>query len=258
MWSNMWSGGFFDHLGLRGKCLHRRRIKGLRSRYFPARRRSDPLPNQARYQLRYTRIFTFLHDTTENGKNKDFSVCGHLCGQSRFLCRFQQPGKVPRTQVSQGFAAFRPALSRIPPRHTQSKRATNCANSGYEIQTDPTAGCSNSGVCLQMATPQNPTAVHVACRKRTECRRKTILYFTEICRKVKSYIEEAPCPYGHGALILATAAAIAAAAAVAAAPTAAAAAAPDDDQQNDDPAAVPAASATVITAHIGTSYEIEM
>lgn len=110
-----------------------------------------------------------------------------------------------------------------------------------------------------MATPQNLTAVHVACRKRTECRRKTILYFTEICRKVKSYIEEAPCPYGHGALILATAAAIAATAVVAAtaAPTATAAA-PDDDQQNDDPAAVPAASATVITAHIGTSYEIEM
>ena len=110
----------------------------------------------------------------------------------------------------------------------------------------------------KMTTPQNLTAVHVACRKRTECRRKTILYFTEICRKVKSYIEEAPCPYGHGALILATAAAIAATAVVAAAPTAAAAAAPDDDQQNDDPAAVPAASATVITAHIGTSYEIEM
>ena len=110
----------------------------------------------------------------------------------------------------------------------------------------------------KMTTPQNLTAVHAACRKRTECRRKTILYFTEICRKVKSYIEEAPCPYGHGALILATAAAIAATAVVAAAPTAAAAAAPDDDQQNDDPAAVPAASATVITAHIGTSYEIEM
>ena len=44
----------------------------------------------------------------------------------------------------------------------------------------------------------------------------------------------------------------------AAAAVAVAAAAPDDDQQNDDPAAVPAASATVITAHIGTSYEIEM
>ena len=46
------------------------------------------VPNQARYQLRYTRIFTFLHDTTENGKNKDFSVCGHLCGQSRFCAAF--------------------------------------------------------------------------------------------------------------------------------------------------------------------------
>ena len=174
------------------------------------------------------------------------------------LCRFRQSGETPQTQESQGFAVFRLAPSRIQPRRSQIKRATNCANPGYEIQTDPTAGCSNSGVCLQMATPQNLTAVHVACRKRTECRRKTILYFTEICRKVKSYIEEAPCPYGHGALILATAAAIAAAAVVAAAPTAAAAAAPDDDQQNDDPAAVPAASATVITAHIGTSYEIEM
>ena len=175
------------------------------------------------------------------------------------LCRFRQPREIPQTQVSQGFTAFRLALSRIPPRHSQSMCATNCANPGYEIQTDPTAECSNSGVCLQMATPQNLTAVHVACRKRTECRRKTILYFTEICRKVKSYIEEAPCPYGHGALILATAAAIAATAVVAAAaaPTATAAA-PDDDQQNDDPAAVPAASATVITAHIGTSYEIEM
>ena len=32
---------------------------------------------------------------------------------------------------------------------SQSKRATNCANPGYEIQTDPTAGCSNSRVCLQ-------------------------------------------------------------------------------------------------------------
>ena len=52
MWSNMWSGSFFDHLDLRGKCLHRRRIKGLRSRYFPARRRSILLPN-------IVRLFTF-------------------------------------------------------------------------------------------------------------------------------------------------------------------------------------------------------
>ena len=46
------------------------------------------LPNQARYQLRYTRIFNFCHDTTANGKNKDSSVCSHLCGQSRFCAAF--------------------------------------------------------------------------------------------------------------------------------------------------------------------------
>ena len=46
------------------------------------------LPNQARYQLRYTRIFNFCHDTTARGKNKVFSVCGHLCGQSRFCAVF--------------------------------------------------------------------------------------------------------------------------------------------------------------------------
>ena len=35
----------------------------------------------------------FCHDTTESGKNKDFSVCGHLCGQSRFYAVFNDWGK---------------------------------------------------------------------------------------------------------------------------------------------------------------------
>ena len=46
------------------------------------------LPNQARYQLRYTRIFNFCHYTTAEGKIKDFSVCGHSCGQNRFCAVF--------------------------------------------------------------------------------------------------------------------------------------------------------------------------
>ena len=33
------------------------------------------------------------HDTTANGKNKVFSVCGHLCGQSRFYAVFGNRGK---------------------------------------------------------------------------------------------------------------------------------------------------------------------
>ena len=44
-----------------------------------------------------------------------------------FLCRFRQSRKVPQTQVSRGFASFRLTLSRIQPRHSQSRRATNCA-----------------------------------------------------------------------------------------------------------------------------------
>ena len=35
----------------------------------------------------------FCHDTTANGKNKVFSVCGHLCGQSRFYAVFNDWGK---------------------------------------------------------------------------------------------------------------------------------------------------------------------
>ena len=33
------------------------------------------------------------HDTTARGKNKVFSVCGHLCGQSRFCAVFSNRGK---------------------------------------------------------------------------------------------------------------------------------------------------------------------
>ena len=51
------------------------------------------LPNQARYQLRYTRIFNFCHYTTTKGKIKDFSVCGQSCGQSRFYAVFRNRGK---------------------------------------------------------------------------------------------------------------------------------------------------------------------
>ena len=49
------------------------------------------------------------------------------------LCRFRQSWKVPQTQVLQGFAAFRFAMPRIPPRHTQIKRDTNFATPGYSL-----------------------------------------------------------------------------------------------------------------------------
>ena len=55
-----------------------------------------------------------------------------------FLYRFRQSKKIQQTQVSQGFAGFRLAMSRIPPRHTQIKRDTNFATPGYTLSCHDT------------------------------------------------------------------------------------------------------------------------
>ena len=64
------------------------------------------LPNQARYQLRYTRIFNFCHYTTAERKIKDFPVCGHLCGQSRFYAVFNDWGKSRKCRCHKAFRRF--------------------------------------------------------------------------------------------------------------------------------------------------------
>ena len=88
------------------------------------------LPKQARYQLRYTRLFRyfirlvvfsqtrrdtnfaipgyslFCHDTTARGKNKVFSVCGHLCGQSRFCAVFGNRKKTRYRPCRKALRAF--------------------------------------------------------------------------------------------------------------------------------------------------------
>ena len=114
------------------------------------------LPKQARYQLRYTRLFSFLSGWAYSPKpgaiptslypdiqflplyhggekNQRFSCLWSNMWSKPLLCRFQQLGKIQQTQVSQGFAAFHFVSSRIPPRHSQSKRATNCANPGFLV-----------------------------------------------------------------------------------------------------------------------------
>ena len=67
------------------------RLCGLLSK--PRMDRVYALPNQARYQLRYTRIFNFCHYITVGEKIKDFSVCGHSCGQSCFCAVFSNQEK---------------------------------------------------------------------------------------------------------------------------------------------------------------------
>ena len=73
---------------------------------FPVPDTATAHPNQARYQLRYTRIFNFCHDTTARGKNKVFSVCGHLCGQSRFCAVFGNRRKTRYRPCRKALRAF--------------------------------------------------------------------------------------------------------------------------------------------------------
>ena len=102
----MWSRRFFDHFDLRGKCLYRRRVKGLLAWRFPAWSGSLLHPNQARYQLRYTRIFSSCHYITTERKIKDFSVCGHSCGQSHFYAVFRNRKKSCKRRCRKALRRF--------------------------------------------------------------------------------------------------------------------------------------------------------
>ena len=67
------------------------------------------------------------------GENQRFFCLWSFLWSKPLLCRFLQPGEIQQTKALQGFAAFRLTLSRIQPRHSQSKRATNCATPRYGI-----------------------------------------------------------------------------------------------------------------------------
>ena len=64
------------------------------------------LPNQARYQLRYTRIFNCCHYITARRKIKDISVCGHSCGQSRFCAVFGNRRKSSKRRCYKALRRF--------------------------------------------------------------------------------------------------------------------------------------------------------
>ena len=48
----------------------------------------------------------FCHDTTASGKNKDFSVCGHSCGQRRFCAVFGNWGKSRKRRCYKALRRF--------------------------------------------------------------------------------------------------------------------------------------------------------
>ena len=80
------------------------RLCGLLSK--PLMDRVYAHPNHAFYQLNYTRIFNFCHDTTASDKNKVFSVCGHSCGQNRFCAVFCNRGKSSKRRCRKALRRF--------------------------------------------------------------------------------------------------------------------------------------------------------
>ena len=64
-------------------------------------------------------------------ENQSFFCLWSFMWSKPLLYRFRQSVEIPQTRVSQGFAAFRLTLSRIPPRHSQTRRDTSFAIPGY-------------------------------------------------------------------------------------------------------------------------------
>ena len=73
---------------------------------YPVPDTATALPNVAPYQLSHTRIFNFCHDTTASDKNKDFSACGHLCGQSQFYTAFGNQRKSSKRRCRKALRRF--------------------------------------------------------------------------------------------------------------------------------------------------------
>ena len=85
----------------------------------PAPDTATALPNVAPYQLSYTRIFNFCHYTMAGEKIKDFSVCGHSCGQKRFYAVFGnrvKSRKRRRRKALRRFTLPRPGYSHGTPK----------------------------------------------------------------------------------------------------------------------------------------------
>ena len=82
------------------------RHKGFKHFRFRVLTMAHHDPNQARYHLRYTRIFSFCYYTTAQAKIKDFPVCGHSCGQSRISARFDNPSKSRKCPCFKAFRAY--------------------------------------------------------------------------------------------------------------------------------------------------------
>ena len=107
--------------------------QGIADTVFSGLKGERPAPKPGAIPTSLYPDIQFLPLYHGEGENQRFFCLWSFMWSNPLLCRFRQSWKIPQTQASKGFAAFRLALSRIPPRHSQSRRATNCATPRYEV-----------------------------------------------------------------------------------------------------------------------------
>ena len=108
------------------------------------------------------------------GENQRFFCMWSFMWSKPLLCHFQQPEEIQQTQVPQGFAAFLLDPSRIQPRHSQSRRATNCATPGYVLFSAAACVCTHfkrNGAFCRTRFPRSRSAAACAFRlhRRQAC-----------------------------------------------------------------------------------------
>ena len=129
-WSNLWSNTFltaFFHFPNRLKSA---RLKGFRRFSLSCGANTVYAPKPGAIPTSLYPDIQFLPLYHGGGENQRFFCLWSFLWSKPLLCRFLQPGEIPQTQVSQGFATFRLILSRIQPRHSQTRRDTNFAIPG--------------------------------------------------------------------------------------------------------------------------------
>ena len=107
LWSFMWSKPLLCRFRQSGKNLQTPVPQGFAA-FRLTLSRIPPRHSQIKRDTNFATpgYSLFCHDTTASGKNKVFSVCGHLCGQSRFCAVFGNRRKTRYRPCRKALRAF--------------------------------------------------------------------------------------------------------------------------------------------------------
>ena len=107
LWSFMWSKPLLCRFRQSGETPQMQVPQDFAAFHF-ALPRIPPRHSQIKRDTNFATpgYSLFCHDTTASGKNKVFSVCGHLCGQRRFYAAFCNRGKSRKRRCCKALRRF--------------------------------------------------------------------------------------------------------------------------------------------------------